>query len=148
MGTGAAMRRLTALLPTIIVLAAAGCSPADPIPARAFDGRYVGTRQSDQAEACGVVGLKGPVSARVTGGHFFMGLVSARTQMTGTVGADGRVRASGIWANPTGGFPGMTVLNGKIAGGVLDGTATDFRCHTEVRLRRIAQPHSAVKLRP
>ena len=59
-----------------------------------------------------------------------MRLFGGKTQLTGTVGADGRVRASGIWANPTGGFPGMTVLNGQVTDGVLDGTATDFRCHT------------------
>nr|WP_294509297.1 hypothetical protein [uncultured Rhodopila sp.] len=142
------MRRLKALLPMTIVLSAAACSATDPIPSGAFDGRYVGTRQSDQAEACGVVALKGSVSARVTDGHFFMALFSAKTQLTGTVGAGGRVRASGIWANPTGGFPGMTVLNGKIADDVLDGTATDFRCHTEVRLHRVASPPGAPKLRP
>lgn len=148
MGTGAGMRRLTALLPMTIVLSAAACSASDPIASPGFDGRYAGTRQSDQAEACGVADLKGPVSARVTGGHFFMALFNAKTPMTGTVGADGKLRASGIWANPTRGFPGMTVLNGKITDGVLDGTATDFRCHTEVRLRRVVPARSAAKLRP
>nr|WP_294523051.1 hypothetical protein [uncultured Rhodopila sp.] len=131
-----------------VVLGNAGCSAADPIPSGLFDGRYAGTRQSDQAEACGVVRLKGPVSALIAGGHFSMALFSAKTQMTGTVGDDGRVRASGIWANPTRGFPGMTVLDGRIADGALDGTATDFRCHTEVRLRRVDPPRSVVKGRP
>jgi hypothetical protein len=131
------------MLPLMFGLGAANCSAADPIPVREFDGQYAGTRQSDQAEACGVAVLKGPVSARVTGGHFFMTLFGAKTQMTGTVGADGRVRASGIWANPTGGFPGMTVLNGKVTDGVLDGTATDFRCHTQVKLRRLVTPRGA-----
>jgi hypothetical protein len=146
------MRGLTALLPMMVVLAASACSAADPVPARAFDGRYAGTRQSDQAGVCGVAALKGPVSARVTDGHFSMALFSHGTQMTGTVGADGTVRASGIWANPTGGFPGMTILNGKIANEVLDGTATDFRCHTDVRLRRIVPPQehpgASAKVRP
>ncbi len=57
--------------------------------------------------------------------------------MTGTVGENGHVRASGLWPNPTGGFAGMTVFNGEISDGVLEGTATDFRCHTDVRLRRV-----------
>jgi len=57
--------------------------------------------------------------------------------MAETVGEDGRVRASGIWSNPTGGFTGVTVLEGEIRDTVLDGTATDFRYHTDVHLRRV-----------
>jgi hypothetical protein len=76
-----------------------------------------------------------------------MALFNAKTQMTGTVGEDGRVRASGLWPNPTGGFPGMTVLDGQIAGDTLSGTATDFRCHTDIRLQRVAPPRG-VKTRP
>jgi hypothetical protein len=60
--------------------------------------------------------------------------------MAGTVGADGTLRASGIWPNPTGGFPGVTVLNGTIKDDVMDGTASDFRCHTDIHLQKIVPP--------
>ncbi|MDQ2761956.1 MAG: hypothetical protein M3Y22_00145 [Pseudomonadota bacterium] len=113
------------------------CSATDPIPSPLHDGRYVGTRQSDLLEACGISQRQGTVLAHVASGHFAMSLFSPKTQMTGTVGENGRVRASGIWSNPMGGFPGVTVLDGKIRDNVLDGTATDFRCHTNVHLRHV-----------
>ena len=97
-----------------------------------------GTRQSDRTDACGISRLQGTTSASVTGGRFSMPLFNPRTLMTGTVGENGHVRASGLWPNPTGGFAGMTVFNGEISDDVLEGTATDFRCHTDVRLRRVA----------
>lgn len=102
------------------------------------DGRYAGTRQSDRADACGISRLQGATSASVAGGRLSMPLFNPKTLMTGTVDEAGRVRASGLWANPTGGFAGMTVFNGQISNDVLEGTATDFRCHTNVHLRRMA----------
>lgn len=113
------------------------CSASDPVPSPLYDGRYGGTRKSDAAEACGIVQLQGRTSARVSRGHLEMSLFGPKTPMTGTVGEDGRVRASGIWANPTGGFPGVTVLDGQVSGNRLEGTATDFRCHTDIDLLRL-----------
>jgi hypothetical protein len=144
---GGAMRGLKAMLPMMLALGAAACSASDPVPSAIYDGQYAGTRRSDQTEACGVTRLQGTTYARITGGRLSMRLFTAKTQMTGTVGEDGRVRASGIWPNPTGGFPGMTVLNGQVADATLSGTATDFRCHTDIRLQRVA-PSRGVKLRP
>ncbi len=129
------------MLPAMLVLAGAACSASDPVPSPIFDGQYAGTRRSDQTEACGVAKLEGTTTARIARGRLSMGLFGGKTQLTGTVGEDGRVRASGIWANPTGGFPGMTVLDGQISGKTLNGTATDFRCHTDIRLQRVASPH-------
>lgn len=133
---------MTPLQPTRLCLLAASllvaaCSVSDPVPSRAFDGRYAGARVSDRADACGVTSLRGKTAARIQDGLVVIDLFSAKTRMTGSVGEDGRLRASGIWANPTGGFPGVTVLNGAIRSGILDGIATDFRCHTDVHLRRI-----------
>lgn len=131
----------------MLLLTEAACSASDPVPSPLFDGQYAGTRRSDQTEACGVAKLQGTTSARVTGGRLSMGLFGPNTSMTGAVGEDGRVRASGMWPNPTGGFPGMTVLNGQVAGDTLSGTATDFRCHTDIRLQRVSPPHAG-KARP
>lgn len=127
---------------TLLLMAMAACSATDPVPSPRYDGRYAGTRQSDLTAACGVTQLQGTTTARVTDGRLALPLFSSKTQMTGDVGDDGRVRASGIWRNPTGGFPRMTVLNGQITGNTLDGTATDFRCHTELHLR-MAEPSHA-----
>ncbi len=134
----------------VLALGLAACSATDPIPSPLHDGRYVGTRQSDRLEACGITERQGSLAAQVTSGHFAMSLFSRRTQMTGTVGEDGRVRASGIWSNPTGGFPGVTVLDGEIRDNVLDGAATDFRCHTDVHLRRVMplRKHASGRVAP
>jgi hypothetical protein len=134
-------RIFTAILgPGVVVLSVAACSTTDPTPSSRYDGHYAGTRQSDRTEVCGVSRLHGTTAARITRGHVDMDLFSPKTRMTGTVGDDGTVRASGLWANPTGGFPGMTILNGKISDNELIGTASDFRCHTDVRLHRVAPP--------
>lgn len=117
-----------------------GCSARDPDPSPLFDGHYLGTRHSDRADACGISGTDGTTSARVTQGHLTMPLFGPGSQLSGTVGDDGRVRASGIWPNPTGGFPGVTVLNGLIKNEQLDGTASDFRCRTDLRLHKITPP--------
>jgi hypothetical protein len=131
------MRGQTTIPGTLLLLCVAACSAADPTPSARYDGHYAGTRRSDQAASCGVATLQGTTSARVSGGHLSMALFNANTRLTGTVGDDGRVRASGLWPNPTGGFPGMTVLDGQIVDDALEGTATDFRCHTELRLHRL-----------
>ena len=62
-------------------------------------------------------------------------LVVGATRGNGTVGEDGAVRASGLWRTP-GSFHNFTVLEGRVAGGVLTGTATDRRCVTRVTLTR------------
>jgi hypothetical protein len=123
-----------------LVLAVAACSATNPTPSSLYDGHYVGTRRSDRTEACGITRLNGSTSARIARGQVNMDLFGPKTQLTGTVGEDGRVRASGMWTNPTGGFPGMTILNGTISDNELSGTASDFRCHTDVRLQRVAPP--------
>jgi hypothetical protein len=129
-----------ALLP---LLGLAACSATDPDPSPRFDGTYVGTRESDRPEACGLTQARGTTSARIAGGHVTVPLFGPRTVLTGTVGEDGTVRASGLWANPTGGFPGMTVLNGTIEADALAGMASDFRCHTSLLLRKAARPEAA-----
>jgi hypothetical protein len=123
-----------------LVLAVAACSTTNPTPSSRYDGHYAGTRQSDRTEVCGITRLHGTTSARINRGQVDMDLFSPKTQLTGTVGEDGTVRASGMWTNPTGGFPGMTILNGKISDNELTGTASDFRCHTDVRLYRTPPP--------
>jgi hypothetical protein len=122
------------------LLAFAACSARDPEPSPLFDGRYVGTRRSDRLDACGIDKPEGRTSARVAQGHLTMLLFGPRTQLIGTVGEDGRVRASGIWPNPTGGFPGITVLEGSISNEELAGTASDFRCHTVLQLHKSVRP--------
>jgi hypothetical protein len=119
----------------VVLVGIAGCSTTDPVPSSRFDGYYVGTRVSDHDDVCGLSRLQGRTSARVARGRLSMELFGPRTELIGTVGADGVVRASGIWRNPTGGFPGVTVLNGVIEDRVLEATASDFRCHTQITLR-------------
>ncbi|PPQ27370.1 hypothetical protein [Rhodopila globiformis] len=131
---------VTAILAAGVGLGVVACSTTDPTPSSRYDGRYAGTRLSDRSDVCGIPRLHGSTSARIIHGHVAMDLFSPKTRMTGTVGADGTVRASGLWRNPTGGFPGMTILTGKISDNELTGTASDFRCHTDVRLRRIVAP--------
>jgi hypothetical protein len=123
-------------------LAVTACSAQDSDPSPVFDGRYVGTRHSDRLDECGINNPAGTTSALVAQGHLTMPLFGPRTQLAGTVGDDGRVRASGIWPNPTHGFPGVTVLDGHLKNEALEGTASDFRCHTDVRLRKVVPPTS------
>ncbi len=131
----------------ILLLSPVACSATDPTPSPRFDGKYTGSRESDRTEACGITKLHGVTSARVANGQLTMPLFSPKTPMNGAVGEDGTVRASGIWSNPTGGFPGVTVLNGHIADGTLDATATDFRCHTDLHLKKIeAHPQRPLSL--
>lgn len=130
-------RIVKANLGLLILLSVAACSATDPVPSPRYDGYYAGVRQSDRTDACGIDKLHGKTTARVTGGHLSLPLFSSRTEMTGTVGDDGSVRASGIWTNPTGGFPGMTVLNGMIKDREMKATASDFRCHTDIDLQKV-----------
>jgi hypothetical protein len=125
-----------------LLLGIAACSAADPAPSPLFDGYYAGVRLSDRTDACGITRAQGRTTARVAGGRVAIPLFTPGTPMTGTVGEDGTVRASGIWPNPTGGFPGVTVLNGTIKHNVLDGTASDLRCHTDIHLEKVVPPHT------
>ena len=127
------------------LLALGACSARNPDPSPLFDGRYVGTRRSNRLDACGIDKPEGRTSAQVAQGHLTMLLFGPRTQLIGTVGDDGRVRASGIWPNPTGGFPGVTVLNGSISNEELAGTATDFRCHTDLQLHKTGRTTPRVR---
>jgi hypothetical protein len=111
-----------------------------PSPSPRFDGRYVGARRSDRLDACGIDNPEGTTSAQVAQGHLTMLLFGPRTLLIGTIGDDGRVRASGIWPNPMGGFPGITVLDGSISNGELAATASDFRCHTDLQLHKFVRP--------
>jgi hypothetical protein len=122
------------------LLTFAACSARDPDPSPLFDGRYVGTRRSNRLDACGLSSPEGTTSAQIAQGRLTMPLFGPGTQLSGTVGDDGRVRASGIWPNPMGGFPGVTVLNGSVRNEELAGTASDFRCHTDLQLHKIVRP--------
>ncbi|MGD0104185.1 MAG: hypothetical protein ABSC06_09130 [Rhodopila sp.] len=124
-----------------MVLGLAACSAKDPDPSPLYDGRYVGTRQSDKLDACGISSPHGTTSAQVIDGRLTMPLFSSRTKLDGTVGEDGRVRASGIWRTPTERYPQITVLNGTIRDNVLDGRASDFQCTTDLKLHRILPHH-------
>ena len=116
-----------------------GCSGvANPEPSTLHDGRYVGTRESNFLEACGITVATGRTAAEIAGGRLRMQLFNPGTVMTGTVGADGSLRASGLWKSPRS-FHNFTILQGKIAGGLLTGTATDSRCATEIALRRVGR---------
>jgi hypothetical protein len=132
----------------VLLLAVAACSATDPAPSPLYDGYYAGTRESDRTDACGISQVHGGASASVAGGRVAIPLFAPGTQMTGTVGEDGTVRASGIWTNPTGGFPGVTVLNGTIRNNVLEGKASDFRCHTDIHLEKALPARRRVGARP
>ena len=119
------------------VPALSGCAGAgNPEPSRLYDGRYVGTRESNLLEACGITAAKGRTAADIAGGQLRMQLFNPGTKMTGTVGADGSLRASGLWKSPHG-FHNFTVLRGTVGGGLLTGTASDNRCTTEIALKKV-----------
>ena len=121
------------------VAALCGCSGvANPEPSRLYDGRYVGTRESNLLEACGITTATGRTAADIAGGQLRMQLFNPGTKMTGTVGADGTLRASGLWKAPHG-FHNFTVLRGNVGGGLLTGTASDNRCVTELALRKVGK---------
>ena len=123
----------------VVALALCGCSGvANPEPSRLYDGRYVGTRESNLLEACGITAATGRTAADIAGGRLKMQLFNPGTTMTGTVGADGSLRASGLWKSPRS-FHNFTILQGKVADGLLTGTATDSRCATEIALRKVGR---------
>ena len=116
-----------------------GCAgAANPEPSRLYDGRYVGTRESNLLEACGITVATGRTAADIAGGQFRMQLFNPGTKMTGTVGADGTLRATGLWKSPHG-FHNFTVLRGTVGGGTLTGTASDNRCVTELALKKVGK---------
>lgn len=118
------------------MLALCGCAQvSNPEPSGLYDGRYVGTRESNLTEACGITATTGRTAADIVGGTLTMQLFNPGTKMTGTVGADGTLRASGLWRSPRS-FHNFTILHGRVAGGLLTGTATDNRCVTEITLRK------------
>ena len=86
-----------AALAVLVAMVCACTNQHDPEPSPLFDGRYTGTRQSDDAIACGSTPT-GNVTAQITTGHFRMPLFSPSSLLEGTVGEDGRVRASGLGA--------------------------------------------------
>lgn len=121
------------------VLALCGCAQvSNPEPSGSYDGRYVGTRQSNLAEACGITATAGRTAADIAGGTLRMQLFNPGTKMTGTVGADGVLRASGLWKGPRS-FHNFTILQGRIGGGLLTGTASDSRCVTEITLSKVGR---------
>lgn len=120
------------------VFALCGCAQSNPEPSGLYDGRYVGTRQSNLTEACGIAATVGRTAADIAGGTLRMQLFNPGTRMTGTVGSDGALRASGLWKSPHS-FHNFTILQGRIDGGLLMGTASDSRCVTEIALRKVGQ---------
>ena len=120
-------------------LAMSGCAHvSNPEPSGMYDGRYVGTRESNLLEACGTTAATGRTAADIAGGNLKMQLFNPGTKLTGTVGADGTLRASGLWQSPHG-FHNFTILQGRVSGGMLTGTASDSRCVTELALRKVAK---------
>ena len=123
----------------LVMPALCGCSGvSNPEPSRLYDGRYVGTRESNLLDACGITAATGRTAADIAGGTLRMQLFNPGTKLAGTVGADGTLRASGLWQSPHG-FHNFTILRGKVAGGLLTGTASDNRCSTEIALRKVGK---------
>lgn len=131
-----------ALLPWVLatgVLVLGGCAQTvNPEPSGSYDGRYVGTRESNLLEACGITATTGRTAADIASGTLKMQLFNPGTKMTGTVGADGTLRASGLWKSPHS-FHNFTILHGQVADGVLTGTASDSRCTTEIALKKVGK---------
>jgi hypothetical protein len=116
-----------------------GCAQtANPDPSPSFDGRYVGTRSSNLTDACGITAATGRTQADVLRGKLTMLLFNPGTKMTGTVGEDGNLRASGLWKSPHG-FHNFTLMRGQIVDGLLSGVASDSRCVTDIELKRVGR---------
>lgn len=111
------------------------CSPSAPIPSPLFDGHYVGSRQSDSADACGTDKPVGPANAQVNQGQVSMHLFGPQNEIAGTVGSSGQIRASGMQQS-NGHFPRMVIFTGQVEDGRLEGQATNFSCRTEVHLHK------------
>ena len=121
----------------MLAAALCGCSAArNPVPSAVHDGRYAGTRDSGPPDACGPVPPHAQVAATVRHGLLRLRLFGAGTELEGTVGVDGMLRASGMWRSGES-FPRMTVLQGRIADGVLTGTASDLHCVSHLVLHRV-----------
>ena len=130
MAAGAAISAAAALF-----LLAACSTVTEPVPVATYDGRYAGGRHSNDPMACGIDAATGRSSASVIRGQVRIDLFDARTRLDGTVGEDGTLRASGFWPAPHS-FAAITLLKGRIDGDTLSGTASNFRCTTEIRLAR------------
>ena len=131
------MSQQAQVISLLLAASLTACSAKNPDPSPLFDGRYVGTRQSDNPEACGIGNRQGQVSARVRDGYLTMPLFDSKSIIEGTVGENGRVRGSGIWQNPPRRHPQITILNGFITHDLLEGMASDFVCRTDLRLRKL-----------
>lgn len=130
----------------LMAMLAACSSVTEPVPVSTFDGVYVGSRHSNDAAACGIEAPAGKSSASVSRGRLSVELFSSGTRMVGTVGEDGTLRASGFWPAPHS-FAAITVLKGKITGTVLAGSASNFRCTTEITLARQGRVRKPVPVR-
>ncbi len=65
------------------VLALCGCAQgSNPEPSGSYDGRYVETRQSNLAGACGITATAGRTAADIAGGTLRMQLFNPATKMT------------------------------------------------------------------
>ncbi len=121
----------------LLLAAVSGCASAsNPVPSPAFDGRYVGRRDSHPADGCAAPGR---AVAVVRHGTLTMKLFGPHSVLDGSVGADGTLRASGIWSAGMS-LPIVTVLRGRIVGGELTGSATDLHCTTDIVLHRTPPP--------
>jgi hypothetical protein len=126
----------------------AACSATrEPVPSSLFDGRYLGTRHAAPLESCATLKPDGTTSAEISKGEVTIPLFGPQSRLRGTVGADGRVHASGMWSRSQRYFPRMTVLNGQISDGILTGNATDMQCVTELQLHKIVAPPKQSSIR-
>ncbi len=73
------------------------CAASNPVPVASYDGRHSGSRLSGDLTACGIQTPSGTTSALIAPGRLVLNLFGPDTKMEGTVGEDGRVRASGLW---------------------------------------------------
>lgn len=123
-----------------LCLLLAACSAREPIPSGTFDGLYTGSRSVNDTRACGVQDPTGRTSASIRHGRVTVHLFGPQTVLEGNVDESGWVRASGMWENPTHGFPFPTTLTGTIHGREMDANATDYRCEAHVHLARQTRP--------
>jgi len=128
----------TCFIIVAVLASLTACSETrEPEPSALFDGRYIGSRHAAPVETCATRKPDGTTSAEVSRGEVSIPLFGPKSLLRGTVGADGRVRASGMWTRSDRYFPRMTVFNGQIDDGILLGRATDMQCVTDVRLHKV-----------